>query len=169
MQTYQVTPKKDHYCRHFAEVISPSIPDERMTPPTTPQESTNNGWLGFLSSFGRSPSEEPETPAPTNPGGENDGLWLYLFPNNAINCYSPAFYTLRVVPRDEGHTILEYDIYGKKGAHPQEIDDFITFLKEVEQEDYDLCTATQKNLKAGVYLSGHLHPIKENGVLCKSR
>ena len=38
MPTYQVTPKKDNYCRHFAEVINPTLPDDLMTPPTTPQE-----------------------------------------------------------------------------------------------------------------------------------
>jgi hypothetical protein len=32
-------------------------------------------------------------------------------------------------------------------------------------KDFDLCTACQKNLNAGVYLAGPLQPEKENGTL----
>jgi len=161
MPTYKVTPKGDNYCRHFAEIKVPTLPDETVTPSSTPPDA--GGWLGFLSSFGSSQSP-PRSPS-TNRGGDTDGLWIYLFPNNGVNCYSPAFYTIRVVPKGVDWTVLEYDIYGKKDADPSEVEEFVTFLKEVEQEDFNLCQATQKNLNSGVYMMGPLHPIKEKGVL----
>jgi len=163
MPTYKVMPKSSHYCRHFAEIKPPVLSDDTITPPSTPPD--KGGWFGFLTSFGQSPSQERSPSPPTNRGGETDGLWIYLFPNNGVNCYSPAFYTIRVVPKDVNRTVLQYDIYGKKGAHSSEVEDFVTFLKEVEQEDFDLCEATQRNLNSGVYMTGQLHPIKENGVL----
>jgi hypothetical protein len=168
MPTYKVTPRNDHYCRHFAQVKVPTLLDESATPPST---SPDNGWFNLLSSFIPSPSSErPATPPsptlPANRGGSTDGLWIYLFPNNGINCYSPAFYTIRVVPISVSRTILQYDIYARKGAPPSEVADFVTFLKEVEKEDFDLCEATQKGLSSGVYMMGQLHPVKENGVLC---
>lgn len=36
--------------------------------------------------------------------------------------------------------------------------------EQVEQEDFDLCEATQKGLEAGVYSKGILNPHHENGV-----
>lgn len=39
-----------------------------------------------------------------------------------------------------------------------------SLAEQVEQEDYDLCEATQRGLEAGVYSRGILHPRNENGV-----
>ena len=83
---------------------------------------------------------------------------------------------MRVIPIDKNNTRLEYEIYGRKGLEERKIQDFITFLRNVEKEvcspiviidkqDYDLCVACQKNLNAGVYLAGALQPEKENGTL----
>jgi Ring hydroxylating alpha subunit (catalytic domain) len=166
MPTYKVIQRSDHHCRHFAEIKPPTLPDDTTTPPPSP--SGNSGWFGFLPSLGISQTTHTSPSPPVNRGGDTDGLWLYLFPNIGVNCYSPAFYTQRVVPKSANRTLLEYDIYNRKGAHPSEIKNFIEFLKEVEQEDFDLCEATQKNLNSGVYMSGPLHPVKENGVLCES-
>ncbi|TFK54568.1 ISP domain-containing protein [Heliocybe sulcata] len=161
--TYKVMPRSN-YCRHFAD----QRPARAAPPPKRPGERQRSGsiteWLGSFI-FAEQVAEQEALEKARNSAGEFDGLWVYTFPNSGINCYSPAWYTLRVVPVSATKTVLEYDIYQKKGVDEQEILEFIDFLKQVEQEDFDLCQATQRNLRAGVYTTGVLHPEKENGVL----
>jgi hypothetical protein len=51
-----------------------------------------------------------------------------------MNCYSYAWYYMRIVPKSAGRTVLEYDIFARKGEDPAKIREFIRFLKEVEIE-----------------------------------
>lgn len=147
METYKVVPKT-RYCRHYAEIVR-----------TEPEEATKeDGWFGF----GKK-KEAPKKKA--NVGGEFDGLWVYLFPSNGVNCYSPAWYSIRVLPILATHTILQYDIYTKKGLDDVTKKEFVDFLQLVELEDFNLCELTQKNLNKRVYSTGYLHPTKERGVL----
>jgi len=148
--TYNVIPKTN-YARHSADVHEA----ETLEPETEP-EAEKSSWF----SWAKAPEKKP---SPVQ--GDCPGLWLSLFPLNGMNCYSYAWYLMRIVPKSAGRTVLEYDIFGKKGEDPKKIQDFVRFLKEVELEDFNLCTLTQKNLKVGVYSTGQLHPEKENGVL----
>jgi hypothetical protein len=66
--------------------------------------------------------------------GDNDGLWVYLYPNTGISCYEPAWYSMRVIPIDKNNTRLEYEIYAKRGLEESKIQEFISFLREVEKE-----------------------------------
>lgn len=176
--TYKVI-EKHNYARHSAEVTEP----EPIAEPEEKAETTqSSSWFGWGSSSSN-PAQKKKVEAVQ---GDSPGLWLSLFPLTGMNCYSYAWYSMRIVPKSAGRTVLEYDIYGMKGEDPAKIQEFIKFLKEVELEvsfniqvvlvygrrsnliqDFDLCTLTQKNLKVGVYGTGQLHPEKENGVLCK--
>lgn len=155
METYKVVPK-GNYCRHYAKIVEEEIPvvDDNNDPD---QESS---WFGF--SKKRDVSKAPKK---QNPGGSFNGLWCYLFPTNGVNCYSPAWYSIRVLPITAKRTILQYDIYTKKGSTEENKKEFVDFLQQVELEDFNLCEATQKNLNNGVYSTGYLHPTKERGVL----
>lgn len=115
--------------------------------------------------FFNSPAAESRAKKIEAYAGNNTGLWVYCYPNTGISCYEPAWYSMRVVPVDKNTTRLEYEIYGRKGLEEAKMQDFINFLKGVEQEDFDLCEGCQKNLNAGVYLAGALNPNKENGTL----
>lgn len=141
METYKVVPKT-RYCRHYADIVKPAEPE--------------SGWFKL---------GKKEPPAKKNPGGEFNGLWVYLYPSNGINCYSPAWYLIRVLPISATHTVLQYDIYTKKGLPEADKKEFVEFLQMVEIEDFNLCQLTQKNLNQGIYSSGYLHPQKERGVL----
>lgn len=149
METYKVVPK-NRYCRHFAKIV-------RQEKPVEKQDSSS--WFGF-----KKETKEVKETKP-NPGGEFDGLWVYLFPSNGINCYSPAWYSIRVLPITAKRTILQYDIYTKKGLDDEEKKEFVDFLQQVELEDFDLCELTQRNLNERIYSTGYLHPEKERGVL----
>lgn len=157
METYKVVPKT-RYCRHYAEIVKEEVAIETDEKDADEESS----WFGF----GKK-KPQPQKPAETkkNPGGDFNGLWVYLYPTNGINCYSPAWYSIRVLPISPTHTILQYDIYTKKGLPDAEKKEFVDFLQLVELEDYNLCQLTQKNLNQGIYGSGFLHPTKERGVL----
>lgn len=147
METYAVVPRT-RYCRHYAEIV-------RSEPEKVEEEKS---WFGF----GRKKEEKKEK---KNPGGEFNGLWVYLFPTNGVNCYSPAWYSIRVLPITPTRTVLQYDIYTKRGISDLEKKEFVDFLQLVELEDFNLCQLTQQNLNQGIYSSGFLHPQKERGVL----
>ncbi|ODV63973.1 Bet v1-like protein [Ascoidea rubescens DSM 1968] len=156
MNTYKVIPKTN-YCRHYAEIVREdiSVLKEEVDP------DVESSWFAW----GKSEKKLPEVRKEANPGGEFDGLWVYLYPTNGINCYSPAWYSIRVLPITPTHTVLQYDIYTKKGLAEKEKKEFVDFLQQVEIEDFDLCELTQKNLNQGVYSTGFLHPLKERGVV----
>lgn len=156
METYKVVPKT-RYCRHYADIV-------RTAPaPVAPDMPDEGSWFPFRRKSSAASMKEPEVKK--NVGGDFDGLWLYNFPSNGINCYSPAWYSIRVLPMGPSDTILQYDVYTKKGLPPAEAKEFIDFLQLVELEDFNLCVLTQKNLNQGIYDSGYLHPLKEKGVL----
>lgn len=159
METYKVVPK-NRYCRHYAQIVRNEQPEEEEE---EQPEQTQSSWFGLRRNSAA--AAKPKKQKKTNPGGEFNGLWVYLFPTNGINCYSPAWYSIRVLPIAPSHTILQYDIYTKKGLDEETKKEFVDFLQLVELEDFNLCELTQKNLNQGVYTSGYLHPLKERGVL----
>lgn len=153
IDTYQVVPK-NRYCRHYAEIIKEEKVEEEKK-----DADKGTSWFG-------SKKKAPEEPVEKkNPGGDFNGLWVYLYPTNGINCYSPAWYSIRVLPVSANQTILQYDIYTKKGLPEAEKKEFVDFLQLLEMEDFNLCQLTQKNLNQGIYGSGYLHPTKEKGVV----
>lgn len=158
METYKVVPK-NRYCRHYATIVREEPKEENEI------VKESSSWFGF----GKKGTQEAVAPplkrSSGNKGGEFDGLWVYLFPNNGVNCYSPAWYSIRVLPLSATKTTLQYDIYTKKGIDEATKTEFVDFLQQVEIEDYNLCQLTQQNLNEGIYSSGYLHPQKENGVL----
>lgn len=156
METYKVVPKT-RYCRHYAEIYKDEVSVEEDN--NDPDEESS--WFGFGKKKAQPKSEKKKT----NPGGEFNGLWVYLYPNNGVNCYSPAWYSIRVLPLGANKTVLQYDIYTKKGLDETTKKEFVEFLQLVELEDFNLCQLTQKNLRQGVYSTGYLHPTKERGVL----
>ncbi|CAK9441112.1 uncharacterized protein LODBEIA_P49810 [Lodderomyces beijingensis] len=163
METYKVVPK-NRYCRHYAAIVR-NEPEAKEEPVEAEQEKSSS-WFGF----GKKPPQQQASTktakaAKANPGGEFDGLWVYLYPNNGVNCYSPAWYSIRVLPLSAKKTTLQYDIYTKKGLDEKSKREFVDFLQLVEIEDFDLCQLTQRNLNEGIYSSGYLHPQKERGVL----
>lgn len=104
--------------------------------------------------------------------GNARGLWLFAFPGLALNCFSLGFYTITVIPLGPNRTMLQREIFVRNkptrtaGIPTQdEIDVFLAFMKQVGDEDYELCELTQKNLDTGIYSRGQLHPNAEAGVV----
>ncbi|ODV96056.1 hypothetical protein PACTADRAFT_40911 [Pachysolen tannophilus NRRL Y-2460] len=160
MSTYKVVPK-NNYCRHYAEIVKEEV---EIPEDNDDEDENNSSWFGFGKKKNEAKPAKKEGKK-ENPGGEFNGLWVYLYPSNGVNCYSPAWYSIRVLPITATHTILQYDIFTKKGLADDKKKEFVDFLQLVELEDFNLCELTQKNLNEGVYSTGYLHPKKENGVL----
>lgn len=56
---------------------------------------------------------------------------------------------------------IEYEVFRHKNAGDEEFEKINAFYKQVLEEDKQLCEAAQKNLSAGIFISGELHPEKE--------
>lgn len=60
---------------------------------------------------------------------------------------------------------MQYEVYRNIHSSDQYFEEADRFFKQVEGEDKYLCSNAQKNLNAGGYVSGPLHPHNEKGVL----
>lgn len=72
---------------------------------------------------------------------------------------------MRVVPVSATKTSMQYEVYRHKDATDEEFNEVDAFFKQVESEDKGLCNAAQRNLNAGVYVTGDLNSFNEKGVL----
>jgi hypothetical protein len=57
---------------------------------------------------------------------------------------------------------MEYEVYRHKDATDEEFEKVDSFFKRVLGEDKYLCDAVQKNLEAGVFTNGEMHPDLES-------
>jgi hypothetical protein len=53
---------------------------------------------------------------------------------------------------------MEYEVYRHQDATDSEFIEISDFFKIIMKEDKELCNGTQKNLNAGIFLNGELHP-----------
>lgn len=60
---------------------------------------------------------------------------------------------------------MEFDYYNEVTG--EKFKEYYKFVRQVANEDFDLCELAQTNLEKGVYTEGCLNPERENGVSCK--
>jgi hypothetical protein len=65
---------------------------------------------------------------------------------------------MRCIPISAGQTKMEYEVYRHKDASDLDFNDISDCFKQILKEDKDLCNAAQKNLNAGIFVNGELHP-----------
>jgi hypothetical protein len=73
---------------------------------------------------------------------------------------------MRCIPISATQTRMEYEVYRHCDATDEEFNKIDQTFKQVLLEDKDLCNNAQKNLNAGVFLSGPLHPKCEQVCYC---
>lgn len=66
-----------------------------------------------------------------------------------------------MVPTGPTTSKIENEVYRHKDAPDEEFSNICKFYKQVLDEDKDLCEGSQRNMSAGVFTSGQLHPSKE--------
>jgi hypothetical protein len=60
---------------------------------------------------------------------------------------------------------MEYEVYRHKDATEEDFTTIDQMFKRILSEDKWLCNNAQKNLNAGVFINGEMHPFKEEGPL----
>lgn len=68
------------------------------------------------------------------------------------------FYIMRCIPISASQTKMEYEVYRHNDASDEKFTYIDEMFKQVLKEDKDLCNAAQKNLNAGIFNNGELHP-----------
>lgn len=104
--------------------------------------------------------------APVDAGGEKDkkdGLFLYFFPTTAMNAYNGGIGCFRCSPISANKCRMYFDYYFT--GSDEEFEDYFKFVRQVAEEDIELCETVQSNLQKGMYRAGCLNPIKEAGVV----
>ncbi|KAK0251589.1 hypothetical protein LTR91_002489 [Friedmanniomyces endolithicus] len=93
----------------------------------------------------------------------DDGLFLYFLPNCTLNVYGGGMSLFRVCPTEEpGRTRMEFDYYNV--VEGEAFEEYYKFVRQVADEDFELCETVQGNLERGIYAEGVLNSVKENGV-----
>ncbi len=72
---------------------------------------------------------------------------------------------MRVVPVTETQVEMEYEVYRHNDCDDETFRLNDEFFKQVENEDKFICNNVQKDLGAGGYVTGPLHPHYEKGVV----
>ena len=98
--------------------------------------------------------------APAREGAVNAGLWIWCWPNLALNVYPDGMNVERFVPLSPTTTRVSYSYF-----FAGEVDDAVVAMSTtVLDEDRRICEAVQRNLEAGAYGAGVLSPRHERGV-----
>ncbi|KAF2767124.1 ISP domain-containing protein [Teratosphaeria nubilosa] len=90
---------------------------------------------------------------------------VFLYPTTSVTSTDHFFYIQRMFPVTATSSRIEIEVYRHKNASNQEFQDICAFYNQVLNEDKELCEAAQKNLNAGIFVNGQLHPDKEGGPL----
>ncbi len=102
--------------------------------------------------------------APTRDGAVSAGLWLWQFPNLALNLYPEGMNVERWLPDGPGRTTVIYDCFVVDPSATAANDEILRLGVEVLDEDRRICELVQQNLEAGIYTEGRLSPRHENCV-----
>lgn len=96
----------------------------------------------------------------------NDGLWVWLWPNAALNIYRGGMNLETVLPEGPEAVSLNYCYLFRdvSAAKEEENRRTIAMSRTVTAEDIEVCEIVQRNLRAGIYDRGALSPRHEQGV-----
>ncbi|OAG44726.1 hypothetical protein AYO21_01216 [Fonsecaea monophora] len=89
----------------------------------------------------------------------------YFFPNASLNVSPHFFFIQRFVPSGPVKSTMRYEVYRNKNSSDEDFELVNQIYKRIMSEDKYLCVNTQKNLNAGVFVNGELHPRMEKGPL----
>ncbi|KAK3691162.1 hypothetical protein LTR37_018816 [Vermiconidia calcicola] len=89
----------------------------------------------------------------------------YYFPNVSTNVTPHFFMIQRFVPSGPKSSQMRYEVYRNKNSTEEEFQLVNKIYKRIMSEDKYLCNLAQKNLDAGVFVNGEMHPRLEKGPL----
>ncbi|ODA79293.1 hypothetical protein RJ55_04886 [Drechmeria coniospora] len=89
----------------------------------------------------------------------------YYFPNASMNISPHFFFIQRFVPRSPTKSVMKYEVYRNKNSSDEDFEIISSMYRRIMSEDKYLCANAQKNLNAGVFVNGEMHPTMEKGPL----
>ena len=101
---------------------------------------------------------------PTRDGATAAGVWLWRFPNLALNIYPEGMNVERWIPDGPRRTTVIYDCFVADPAATEANAQIVRLGVAVLDEDRTICELVQANLESGIYDRGRLSPRHENGV-----
>ncbi|RJE26933.1 hypothetical protein PHISCL_00740 [Aspergillus sclerotialis] len=89
----------------------------------------------------------------------------YFWPNASFNISPHFFFMQRFTPISPSKSVMRYEVYRNKYSSDEDFNTISDMYKRIMSEDKYLCVNTQKNINAGVFVNGLLHPEMEMGPL----
>ncbi|MEY4361222.1 MAG: hypothetical protein RL391_528 [Actinomycetota bacterium] len=96
-------------------------------------------------------------------GSTSAGVWVFKYPNLAVNVYSDGMNIERIVPLSKDRTAVVYD-YFAYDLSPERMEQMVEMSNVTLDEDQMIAELVQRNLDAGVYRKGLLSPKHETGL-----
>ncbi len=75
------------------------------------------------------------------------------------------FFIQRFIPKSPNTSIMYYEVFRNKNSSEEDFQVINNIYKRVMSEDKYLCANAHKNIQAGVFVNGELHPKMEQGPL----
>ncbi|TMC84452.1 MAG: Rieske 2Fe-2S domain-containing protein [Chloroflexi bacterium] len=101
------------------------------------------------------------------PGGEDDALYYWIFPNTMLNIYQDNISTNVILPMGVDRTLTIFEWFFAEpgtGAGWESMQQTIAFSDEIQQEDIAVCEQVQRGLRSRSYDRGRFSALRENGV-----
>ncbi|KAF9885292.1 hypothetical protein FE257_013093 [Aspergillus nanangensis] len=89
----------------------------------------------------------------------------YFWPNASFNISPNFFFMQRFTPVSPTKSVMRYEVYRHKDSTDADFNLISDMYKRIMSEDKYLCIQSQKNLNAGIFVNGELHPEMEKGPL----
>ncbi|KAI0201589.1 ISP domain-containing protein [Astrocystis sublimbata] len=89
----------------------------------------------------------------------------FYFPNASMNVSPHFFFIQRFVPKSPTTSIMHYEVYRNKDSSDEDFTVISDIYKRIMSEDKYLCANAHKNIQAGVFVNGEMHPKMEQGPL----
>ncbi|KAF2164056.1 hypothetical protein M409DRAFT_25405 [Zasmidium cellare ATCC 36951] len=109
--------------------------------------------------------QHDQAPTPEQVARGFDVNSTYYFPNTSMSV-SPHFMMIqKFLPNSPIGCSMHYEVYRNKHSSDADFHEIADTYARVMSEDKALCEKAQKNLNAGVFVAGELHPRWEKGPL----
>ncbi|CRK21524.1 hypothetical protein BN1723_012425 [Verticillium longisporum] len=89
----------------------------------------------------------------------------YFWPNASMNVSPHFFFIQRFMPSGPTKSVMKYEVFRNKNSSDEDFGVINDMYKRIMSENKYLCLNSQKNLNAGIFVNGELHPELEKGPL----
>ncbi|KAF2447735.1 ISP domain-containing protein [Karstenula rhodostoma CBS 690.94] len=89
----------------------------------------------------------------------------YYWPFTSMTVSPHFFFMQKFLPTSATTTQVYYDVFRSRHSSEEDFQRINNMFKRIMNEDKVLCNQAQKNLNAGVFVNGGLHPHMEKGPL----